>query len=312
MIFRSLVAFAALVAAPIVSAQVEFPKAGGVGLDPPDGMVLSSRFAGFEDAASGASILVAELPAEAFAQLDQGFTPDALLTKGIVAGEREARVVEGAHAAFLVRGTQSMQGVDYDKWMLVIGSRATTAMVTVQVPQEVDAYPDEAIDAALASVALRAPSGLEEQIAALPFALGDHGGFRAVSVLAGSTLLLTEGPHDTFEDGEQPSLVIGAGLGDSLPPSDAAREAFARRALATTPGLKGIDVGIAKPVAGGVDLAATATSSDNGAALFVLQSVRFFEDRYVRLIGLCRAAERGEFEARFERVARSLAPPPAG
>jgi len=56
-------------------AQVEFPNAGGVGLDPPPGMTASSRFAGFEDAGRAASLLAAELPAEAFAPLDAASRP---------------------------------------------------------------------------------------------------------------------------------------------------------------------------------------------------------------------------------------------
>lgn len=290
-------------------AQTEFPKAGSVGLDAPDGMVMSSRFAGFEDVETGASILVAEMPAQAFGQLNAGFTADALLSKGIVAGPREDRSVAGAEQAFLVRATQSVQGVDYDKWMLVAGGSAATALITVQVPQEVDAYPDEAIEAALASVTLRAPGSIDDQIAALPFRLGDTGGLRAVSVFTGSTLLLTDGPKDTFDDGEQLSVVVASGLGDGVPVPEA-REAFARRALSTLAGVAGIDVQASDTFdldgSAWTQLEATASSSDNGADLYVLQVVRFMDDRYLRFVAMAPAARRDAVRTALIQSARSM------
>lgn len=303
------IALLGLMATGASTAQVQFPKQGGVGLVPPEGMVVSQRFAGFEDAATGASILVAELPPQAYRAIAEGMSADALLAKGVVAGERREVVLEGAQHAFVVRGTQSLQGTDYDKWLLLAGSAHLTAIVTVQVPQEVDAYPDEVVDAALASVSLRAPGSLQEQIQGLPFVVQDRAGLRITRTLAGATLLLTQGDRDIFADGEQPSVVIAARLSDAPPVDGAAREALARRALATLPGMKAMDVEAVDVTPGRIDIDAQATASENGARLYVFQSVSFFADRYVRVVATCRAQARADWQPRFERLAHSVGLP---
>jgi hypothetical protein len=300
-----------LLIAPAGVAQVQFPGAGSVGLEPPAGMVASSRFSGFEDAGSGASILIAQMPAEAFAQLEAGFTPEALLQKGIIAGERESRSVAGASAAFLLRGTQSVQGVDFDKWMLIVGAPDTTAVITVQVPQEVEAYPDEAIDAALRSVTVTGAAGVEEQIDALPFRIGDRAGFRAVQVLAGASLILTEGPLDIVKDAAQPLVIVASGL-DASVPTPASRDAFARRGLVTLPGLGSVEIEAARAFrlrdADWHRIDATAVDVDDGAPLYVLQVVRFDADGWIRIAAITAAAQREGFAERLLALAQSVEP----
>src|SRR5207245_2234441 len=87
-------------------ADTQFPGAGRVGLQPPSGMTPSTNFAGFEDRSEIASILIAEMPAAAYAQLDKGLTETALASKGMVVADRREWPVAGA-TAFLIRGKQT-------------------------------------------------------------------------------------------------------------------------------------------------------------------------------------------------------------
>jgi hypothetical protein len=81
--------------------------------------------------------------------------------------------------AFLVIGRQEIDKTKVRKWILVASSPALTALVTVQIPEATKAvYPDAAVRAALATLAIRAAVPIEEQLGLLPFKVGDLAGFR--------------------------------------------------------------------------------------------------------------------------------------
>ena len=71
------VAFATLLAvaagAPARAADPIFPPNSRIGLVPPPGFSPSMKFPGFEHAQGSAAILLVEIPAEAFAELEKSF-----------------------------------------------------------------------------------------------------------------------------------------------------------------------------------------------------------------------------------------------
>lgn len=299
---------ACLAIAP-VHAQIEFPGAGGVGLDAPPGMVLSTEFAGFEDRENGSSIVVVELPAEAYPQLVTGFTDAGLARRGITVTQRSDWRMDGAEA-FLVRGTQEVQGVEFAKWMLVAGHPATTALVTVQVPGSVDTYPDAVIEEALRTVQFRAAGDMDAQIAALPFVVGDLAGFRTVRTLAGNGLLLTEGSNDVVRTAEQPIIVIAAGF--DTPPAVAARDAFARHAAATLVGVRDLRIataaGFRHDDADWHRIEGAASEDDSGVPVVVTQVIRFIPDGWIRIAAIVAADRQDGLAPRLRRLAESVAP----
>ncbi len=157
--------------------ETVFPGGSGVGLVPPAGMAVSSSFSGFEDAAKGTSIVVTELPVEAYAPIATKFNPEGLRETGIeAAAPPEDWPVEGAVVSKLIRGSQVAAGIKYRKWIVLVGAKTTTAMVTVQIPEGVQGgLSDADVEKALRTIAVRTPPGLEEQIAALPFKVTDQG-----------------------------------------------------------------------------------------------------------------------------------------
>ncbi len=134
------VILAGLVFAPLAIAAREaradpvFPGAGALGLTPPAGMSVSRRFAGFEHPA-GASIILVEMPPEAWDQINGRFTPEALAATGFrVKGGAEPLPVAGGEG-FVLRGTQPANGLTYAKWVAVVRGAPGTGLVTVQVPR---------------------------------------------------------------------------------------------------------------------------------------------------------------------------------
>ncbi len=311
-------ALLALLAGPALMAQAPalvpapapvFPPGSAVGLVPPPGMVQATAFAGFQDPAAGASILISELPAEAFAAVSK-LDDKALRQRAAITILRRRTLQAGGVPAVLLAGTQLAPGAEFRKWMLVVGASALTAIVTVQVPAAARrAYPDRVVEAALASVAFRQAPSPADAMAALPFLLGDLAGFRVVRTLAGNSVLLTEGPLDVARNAEQPLLVVTWQRQAALPPE--LWEAYAARRLGAAR-LRDPDTGASEALqAGGGDwllTEATGADTDSGRRMHAFQALRFGGDGVLQALGLVRAEAWEAMAPRFRRVALSASP----
>ncbi|MET7241835.1 hypothetical protein ABZT49_00545 [Methylobacterium sp. EM32] len=296
-------------ATPVLAAEAVFPPAASVGLAPPPGMTPSKAFAGFEHR-SGASILITEMPAEAYGQLVEKFTPDALRATGFEASGSGAALTVAGGEGRVLRGRQAANGQSYTKWVAVVRGGAGTGLVTVQVPESARAQvPDAAVEAALTTIAFRAPGSLAEQMAALPYTVGDLAGFRPVRTLMGNALMLTDGPKDIDPDGAQPLVVVAPAMGRAAIPAGQ-EGAFARKALATFREITTVTVTDEERTTrdGTVFLRLRANGTDpkSGRPVAVTQVIRFDGPGYLRVLGLA-PADRAEALARTERVAASVA-----
>lgn len=223
------IAFGASAADPI------FPPGSRIGLVPPAGMVASPTFQGFEDPARNATVVVTELTAQTYPQLEQEFAIDALKRDGFDVESREevdARMGRG----FVVAARQAAARVPMRKWAQVVVADDVTAVVIVMVPESAkNAYPDAAIRAALQSFTLRPKLSTAELLAVLPYTLSDLAGFRPLSATPEGTLVLTYGPTDTSLPVEQPFFMVARRSGEipRLPEQDR----FARQVLTQFVGL---------------------------------------------------------------------------
>ncbi len=75
--------------APAHAADPVFPVNSRIGLVAPAGFTPSTKFSGFENPQASAAILIAELPAEAYADLEKGFTDEALKARGMTVQLRQ-------------------------------------------------------------------------------------------------------------------------------------------------------------------------------------------------------------------------------
>lgn len=287
-----------------------FPGGSSVGLVPPAGLVASSNFSGFEDATKGTSIVVTEMPVDAYATIAAKFNPEGLRETGIeAAAPAENWPVEGAVVSKLIRGSQVAAGVNYRKWIVLIGAKSTTAMVTVQIPEGVPGgLSDADVDAALRTIAIRTPPSLEEQIAVLPFKVADQAGFRPVRVIAGATYLLTDGQSDVAANSSQPMIVIASNL--NVAPEPSARMDFAKQAFASLTGIKDVrsdnETSTEADGAEWIEIDGSARDGSSGDGLYVAQIARFETSRYVRAILIVRATEKDKYSERFRKLAKSM------
>lgn len=290
----------------VFAAEPVFPPASRIGIVPPQDMVVSKRFSGFENEERAAAITFAEMPPQAYDQMVPGLTKEALKKQGLDLKTRE-NVKIGSKSGVLIGG--AMTGpVSGRKWVLVVKDASLTGLVIAQVRGGQDGYSDAQIRDALKSVALRGAISLDEQVSALPFRVNDKAGFRPVRVLAGNSVLYTDGPQDTIKAVEQPMVILAAAL-QPLPNVEA-RNQFARAALNSNQILK--DIRIERSEAFRLkgqdwhEIVARAKEAESGQDVVVMQSIQFDGARYVRMVGLTRAEQRDENLRRFRAVADGL------
>lgn len=297
--------------AAILPARAEpvFPPAGSLGLEPPAGMGPAKAFSGFEHR-SGASIILMEMPPEAWDQIGAKFTPEALAATGFrVKGGRAALPVQGGEG-FVLRGSQNANGLTYAKWVAVVRGQPGTGLVTVQVPDGAGKeVPAKAVEAALRTIAFRGKASLADQVAALPYTIGDTAGFRPALVFAGNGLILTEGPKDLDPEREQPAIVVTPSLGQAAVPAGA-ESAVARKLFASQKDARDVVVTDEERTTRGgavvVRLRGTFTDAKIGRPMAATQTMVFENDRYLRVMGFAEPAK-ADALARAERVAASVA-----
>lgn len=293
---------------------VRYVSGTGVGLVPPKGMVPAKAFSGFESPGTNASILVAEFPPEAYPQILATFNPEGITASGLqAAGPAIDWKVAGGQGGRLIRGKQAAHGLQFKKWIMLAKSSTNTVMLSVQVPEAKDApLTDAAVEAALRTVSLKAAPTLEEQVGALPFKVGDRVNFRLVRVLAGSGLLLTDGPRDTIPDASQPVVIVASALGTVDAGDEESRRALAQQAFATIAGVS--DVSIVSQTMTEKDgvawsrIEGRGTYRDSMEAVGTLQVMRFDKAGYVRVVAIARTLVKDNVFPRVDTLAASITP----
>jgi hypothetical protein len=291
------------------AADPVFPPGARFGFDPPADMSVSRRFSGFERKEGGATVSVVELPPNAFAELVSGFTDANLRSQGFAVEKRE-EVKIGDNEGMLYTGEQpadpGSSAPAIRKWILVVGAPSVTGLIIAQALP--DAETEETMRRMVTGVTMRPALSLSEQVDALPFRIADLAGFRPVRVLAGNSVLLTQGPKDQMQNLEQPILVLAQAV--QQPPTAEQRDGFARAALASNQTLKDFVIERAQSYrSNGIDwheIVARATDQPTNTPVVVSQTIRFNPDGYLRALGVVREDQRAGVLAKFREVVDSV------
>ena len=298
--------------APARAEEAVFPPSSRFGFKPPSDMTISKRFTGFERIGGGAMLSVVELPAGAYPELKQSFTDENLKTQGLVVQSREPVTLDGGAEGVLFTGEQTAadgQGMPAArKWLLIVGAKEVTGIIIAQAA--VEAETDETMRGMLTGVRIRGALSLDDQIAALPFRIGDLAGFRPVRALAGNSVLLTLGPRDQVTNLEQPILVIAQAVQQPTPQEQ--RDGFARASLYANQTMKEFIIERSQSYRqNGIDwheIVARAVDIPSGQPVVVSQTIRFNPDGYIRAVGVTRADQRETMLPLFRQVVDSLQP----
>jgi hypothetical protein len=308
---RLLLVLAILLNATAVrSADVDYPPGSRLGMVPPSGMVISKNFVGYEDANHNAAIILASLPPDAYSELDKTVTAEALRRQGVRLDRREPLSLPSGKA-FLVTARQEVDKTKFRKWILIGSAPGLTALVTVQIPENATTvYPDSAIRAALATLAVRASVPTEEQLGLLPFRIGEFAGFNVEGVLPGRAVVLKDPPFPFIPGQPQAHIFVTAAPGGPAQNSD--REGFARDVFASVPNVRDVRVISAEPlrIVGqpGHQIMAQARDPSGSMLLTMVQWLRFGGGGYLQLVGVAPTEIWPEAYPRFRLVRDNIEP----
>lgn len=271
---------------PDAVAEPVFPPGLRVGLEPPVGMSPSARFPGFEDTGRNAIIAILDLPLSAY----QGLETAAFnkIQQELEQPKRESFPFESG-IGFLISGTGRQNGVSVHRWSLLaqaVGGpvQNLTALINVEVPESaLSVYSDAIIRKALASVTFR-PAPIQEQLALLPFKLGDLAGFRVAQVSPAGGVVLADATADN--KGPQPFVIISVERGGPAEPGDRSR--FARDLMVSAP-VRDLSLQSAEPMRirglAGHEIRAQGTGPA-GDPVSMVQWIRFGASGYLRIVAV--------------------------
>jgi hypothetical protein len=311
---------------PARAADPIFPIGSRIGLVPPQGMVASKSFEGFEDVDNKAAILLATLPPDAFAQLDKSMVPEALKTQSLDIESREP-FAANAGTGFLLSGKQTTPAGPVRKLMLVAPAGDITALVNVQLPGQETVYTDKAVRDALATLAVRPGVPDAERLSLMPFTVGDLAGFRIDDFWPGHAIMLIDGPAGESSGDKAPAdkttdgakrdrrdadarFLITAAAGGPDEAKD--REEFARVVFGQIGGIRDVQVEDAEPLRingqPGYETLANAKDPEAGGDLKVVQWLRFGGGGYLQMIGVAHANAWPDVFMRMRTLRDSIAP----
>jgi hypothetical protein len=308
---------ALILAAPVArAADVTYPPGSRIGLSPPDGMTVSKGFTGFEDADNQVGFILAALPPQAYAELEKPVSPELFKRQGLTLEGREPMTLASLPGgkAFLMIGHVDADKTKIRKWILVAASAELTALVTVQVPEAARArYSDAVVRAALASVTIRSVVPNDEQLGLLPFSVSDLAGFKIGGVIPGRAVMLSDFvPDPTTPAPTQigPHFFVAIAPGGPAQMSEA--DVFAREVFGGVPNLKEVRITSAERLrisnAQGYQIMADAKDAVGGAALTVVQWLRFGGGGYLQMIGVSPAEAWKDAYPRFRSVRDGIEP----
>ena len=169
---------------------------------PPSGFVAATTFSGFQNAETGASIMINELPAP-YQTLVDGFTEESLKSRGMTLIKKQTIDFKGSKAT-LISLTQSANGTTYLKQMLVFGNAKGTVLVNGIYPgasKEIEAQIKQALISTVYNI-----SQNENPLEAATFTIDiKDTDFKLIKYMSGNLLYSTDGKIPT----EKPTLIVG-------------------------------------------------------------------------------------------------------
>jgi len=293
----SVLAWLAATMASALAADPVFPPGGRVGMTPLVGLVPAKNFSGFTTEDQNVKVLVAELPAGAYGEVMNGVKTNPAAGAAVKPESLET----GAGTAYYTAETVKNASGVFRHYSMILSGGTFSGYVDVQVPENATRiYSDDAVRQMFASAVIRKEVPVDEQLALMPFKVGNLGDFKHVRALgATGALLLADGEEETgFE--AAPFMVIGLMAATPTQADDRAR--FADQAARAIPGMHTGKITMSEPVRidgmAGYETRIDATSGRNDTPVTLVQWLRFGGGGSMRIIG---SAPRDQWEKAFPR-----------
>jgi hypothetical protein len=237
------------------------------------GLAPAKAFTGFETEDHSVKVLVTELPAAAFGEVETAFKSNP--AAGVV--KPEGLETASGKAYYTIENARE-GATNVRRYSMILSGGIFTGYVAAQIPENAARiYTDDAVRQMFASAVTRKDVPVEEQLALLPFKITDLGSFKSVHTLApGAAVLLSDGDGEAKIEAAS-FMVIGTIASAPAQPGD--RDRFAQQAAATIPGLREQRITMSEPVridgSPGYETRLDAFSGNEKAPVTVVQWLRF-------------------------------------
>ena len=281
-----------------IAADPVFPSGIRVGLTPLIGLGPAKTFVGFETEDQGVKVLVTELPAAAYGEVESAFKANPQGSGGVKPESLETSAGKAYYTiANATDGTNSVR-----RYPMILPGGDFSGYIAVQVPENASRiYTDDAVRQMFASAVVRKEVPVDEQLGMMPFKIGDLSAFKNVRMLApGAAIILADNTEEVgFESA--PFMVIGIMGSAPAQPDDRGR--FAQQAATMIPGVRDARITMSEPVridgVAGYETRIDATSGKDNTPVTVVQWLRFGSPTSsLRIIA---SAPRGDWPAAFPR-----------
>ena len=298
----SVVALLVTLAGPALAAEAVFPPGVRVGMVPLVGLIRAKTFIGFETEDGGVKVLVAELPPEAYGEVENAFKANPTGAGGIKPESIETAAGTAYYTVENAKENAKNGAGMVRRYSMILPGGTFSGYVAVQVPENAGKiYTDDAVRQMFASAVTRQQVPVEEQLSLMPFKVSDLGDFKHVRTLAPSAgILLADGDEKTgFE--AAPFMLIG--LMGSAPNQPEDRGRYAEQAATSIPGVRNWRITMSEPVRidgmAGYETRLDAISGKDNTPVTVVQWLRFGgSQNSLRIIG---SAPRDEWAKAFPR-----------
>lgn len=261
-------------AVPASAADPVYPAGVRIGVTPSVGLEPSKTFTGFQTSDQGVKMLMTELPATAFTEVETAFkTNPASMTL-----KPETIETAAGQAFYTVEPTKDAAGAPVRRYSMIVNGGTFSGYVAVQVPENAQKiYTDDAVRQMFASVTVRKEVPLDEQLGMMPFKISELSAFKNVRMLApGAAILLADSADEAGVE-RGPFMILGS-IG-SAPDRPDDRGRFAQQAASQIPGLREARITLSEPqrIDGmpGYETRIDAISGKGNTPVTVVQWLRF-------------------------------------
>lgn len=183
-----------------------------VSLTPPEGFKASQLFTGFEQQASGASIMVTEMPIPKAQQkevIEKLNSADALNVRGIRLLDRQDTIINGQQGKLLLV-SQEVQGTAFLQWIAILTQGDRAVMIVTPFPKAQAKTLQEPLRQAILSLKW-APTIQTDPLAGLPFRFTPAGDLKIWQRMSSMVALTQNGVHSPSpRAAAKPLLLVGS------------------------------------------------------------------------------------------------------
>lgn len=259
---------------PARAADPVYPAGVRIGITPSVGLEPSKTFTGFQTSDQGVKMLMTELPASAFTEVETAFKTN----PGSMTLKPETIETGAGQGFYTVEPTKDAAGVPVRRYSMIINGGTFSGYIAVQVPENAQKiYTDDAVRQMFASVTVRKEVPLDEQLGMMPFKIAELSAFKTVRMLAPGAAILLADSDDENTIEKSPFMILGS-VGSAPERSDD-RGRFAQQAAQQIPGLREARITLSEPqrIDGmpGYETRIDAISGKGNTPVTVVQWLRF-------------------------------------